>query len=405
MPQKKKNTTLVTEDVLVEAVVARVTDQFNLQLDARFARLELAMERGAATPVTPPAPDNTAPARTEKRPAEDAPEEETPAPKRPTQVSVSVRDDSSLSAFAHLGDDRQREPTRTLRPDSHQATRAAMTGAQPTATSAVNNNNSTWTAWQAVADRGRAHHGLSARPGLHSFDSSHLYDTDVDAQVRHILDVTPHQLKGTVPPGFFPFKYITRGPEKKKLSFNTVSLPEHMLGMFRMLEDDRVDPSIKPDILAHMKEVSEDACEYEWAGHVRRWSEEVFDLVAEGRIPGGWSAHTKILNLRTGMSRVDSARLSVHKDNFAHPASSKPAAAAAHRDTVRSSSSHQAEVFRGGPPCPQFNSAQGCHLPSGHVVNGKKNIHVCSYCLLNTAAAHPHSEAHCRTKQRHASHF
>lgn len=171
--------------------------------------------------------------------------------------------------------------------------------------------------------------------------------------------------------------------------------------MFRILDDNRVDPSVKPDILSHMREVAEDACEFDWNGHVRRWSEEVFDLVAGGRLVGGWAAHAKIQNLRTGMSRVDSARTAAPREvNTRKPAS----AAGSQHENYRPA--QHSEVFRGGPPCPQFNGPQGCHLFSGHMLNGKKQIHVCSYCLANTAGAHPHSESQCRTKQRHASsHF
>lgn len=401
MPRGKNTTTLVTEDVLVEAVVARVTDQFNQQLDARFARLELAFERGAAPAATTTTHDTPQTTRNDKRPAENVTEEEAPAPKRPVHAPVSSHSDSSHSSISQLGDSSILENGKTLYPASQQPQRAAMMFPEASA-SGVNNNNPMWKAWRAASDRNYAQKELSAAHRHHTIDNPSFLDHDIDAQVRHILEVTPHHLKGNVPVGFYPFKYVTRGPEKKKLSFNTVSLPEHILGMFRMLDDDRVDPSVKPELLNHMREVAEDACEFEWGGHVRRWSEEVFDLVAEGRLPGGWMAHSKIQNLRTGMSRVDSARMNVAHDNTSTNIR-KPAAAASQHDSFRPA--HQSEVFRGGPPCTHFNSAQGCNLVSGHMANGKKQIHVCSYCLINTAAAHPHSESHCRTKQRHASHF
>lgn len=40
------------------------------------------------------------------------------------------------------------------------------------------------------------------------------------------------------------------------------------------------------------------------------------------------------------------------------------------------------EVFKGGPPCPQYNSQLGCHLQSGHGgPNGRRYVHVCSFCF------------------------
>lgn len=288
--------------------------------------------------------------------------------------------------------------SRTLRPGDHNAIRAAIFPSDVPSTSGhnVNNNNSAWKAWLGASRASQSQPALSAptqRPLL--YDTPSFYDQDLDAQVRQIIESTPHQLKGNVPSGIFPFKYVTRGAEKRKLSFNTLTLPEHILGMFRIIDDVRVDPAIKPDILSHMREVAEDACEFDWQNHICRWSEEVFDLVAEGRIPGGWSAHAKFQNLRTGMSRVDSARIShardsTPRDQVNHQRFPAPLPAANTSNT---------EVFKGSPPCPSFNSSQGCALPSGHVVHGKKEIHVCSYCLANTTAAHPHSESQCRIKQ------
>lgn len=266
--------------------MARVTDQFNQQLDARFARLELAFERGTA--ATPPQ-QGSAPTQSDKRPAENDIEEEAPAPKRLTQTAVSAQVDPSLSSFTSFAQVTEACPPdsrKTLRPGSHQPARAAMTPPQAT-TSVVNNNNPTWKAWLAAADRPQEHVIPAPLYRAQAYDKTAPYEHDIDAQVRHILDVTPHQLKGNVPVGIYPFKYITRGPEKKKPSFNSLSLPEHILGMFRIIEDERLDPSFKPDILNHMKEVAEDACEFDWPGHVRRWSEEVFDLVAEGCSLGG----------------------------------------------------------------------------------------------------------------------
>lgn len=401
MPQKKSNTTLVTEDALVDAVVARVADQFKQdmksEMDVRFGRLEKALERSAPTDDSESPETHT---RGSKRKADSEYDSTHQVRSRPAHAAGAPNQDSPLL----VDDAPDLQPTaasRTLNRLDQQPSRAAML--DPTFSSGThvnnNNNNPTWTAWLGASQRSLHRAGPafgigSERTLPHDFTGR--YDHDLDAQVRHILETTPHQLKGNIQTGFFPFKYITRGPEKKKLSFNSLSLAEHMLGMFRMIEDDRIDPTIKPEIIAHMRDVVEDACEFDWSSHVRRWSEEVFDLIAEGRLPGGWGAHTRIQNLRTGMSRVESARISAPRES-------------AQRDTATqrryASASHQGEVLRGGPPCTQFNSSHGCSLQSGHVLAGKKQIHVCSYCLANTAAAHPHSESQCRTKQRHTSHF
>lgn len=55
--------------------------------------------------------------------------------------------------------------------------------------------------------------------------------------------------------------------------------------------------------------------------------------------------------------------------------------------------------LRGGPPCANYNSQKGCPLPSGHVHNGKKLMHICAFCLFDSATARPHPEFYCRNRQ------
>lgn len=81
-----------------------------------------------------------------------------------------------------------------------------------------------------------------------------------------------------------------------------------------MIDDPEVDPAIKPNLITHMKEVAEDCCDFELSTNVRRWSEEVFDLVAQRRLPEGWNSSDRIQNLRTGMSRAEGARLYSHRE-------------------------------------------------------------------------------------------
>lgn len=399
MPAKKQKTTLVTEDVLIEAVTERVTDQIRKDIDDRMARFEQALQR-FTRPDEPQASDVSAEGR--KAP---------PPPPAMSQTQVNLLNEQVCtsqptapqpqSGEAHLSN--TATAARTPFAMDHQPPRPAIFAKDSASTSAqdvnINNDNNAWQAWLAVQQKPgimpAAHHSNYVYP------SSESYDNSLDAQVRHLLEATPHQLKGNSQHPPFPYKYVTRGLENKRLSVNTVTLAEHIYGMFLMMDDDRIDPSTKPAILEHMREVAEDACEFEWGGYVRRWSEEVFNLIAEKRLPGGWGATARIQNLRTGMSRVDSARLS----KFEHPRS-QPTANRDQPSRRYGQASHQTDPLRGGPPCKDFNSQHGCSLASGHMSQGKKQVHVCAYCLINTAAAHPHSEAHCRTKQRHAnSHF
>lgn len=373
----------------MDTVTDRVTENNRKDMDERFANFERLFERMAQPapvaqpPVTP----------AEKRPAED-PAPEPPQRRQTRNVTRQAEDraeytsDSSFIDSALPRQPASRTPSATI---TREATGLAAAGpeVQPRAGVNNNNNNHTWNAWLGMQQPFSSQHlGFSGAQGLLAQGNQSLED-----QVRYIMESTPHQLAGKTPSGGLniPYKYVSRGPEKRRLAFNTVTLAEHIWGMFRMLDDECTDPSIKPFILAHMKEVAEDATEYEWNTHVRRWSEEVFNMIAEKRLPDSWKSTSRIQNLHTGMSRVDGARISSVKDNSQWKYQTQPLG----NDTLK-----------GGPPCSAFNSQQGCSLQSGHMTGGVKQIHICSYCLANTAATHPHSEAKCRTKQHHAaSHF
>lgn len=375
MPNKRPKTTLVTEDELVEAVTTRVKDSMKEDLDLRFGRFERALER-IAGPERPEQPTQTQPPQSGQQDINqhasniDTSEQGHFPPRADAQ--------STLTGFVNLPEAPRQTPL-----DQAQGARPRMRQPQAAAASAVNNNKDTWDQWFTSSRPIDAYQGASTSA---PFNTKAAYDAVIDAQVRHIMENTQHQLKGTVTSKKFPYEYVTRGPEKKKLSFNTVTLAEHLLGIFCMLDDPDTNPAIRPNLVAHMREIVEDAAEFEWSTNVRRWSEEVFSLIADRRLPDGWNSTARIQNIRTGMSRVEAARLTTHKEGVARRFQPN---------------NMQGDNLRGGPPCQDFNSANGCHLQSGHMLHGKRQVHVCSYCLANTAAVHPHSEHFCRTKQKH----
>lgn len=218
-------------------------------------------------------------------------------------------------------------------------------------------------------------------------------DPQLEAQVQNVLlNTASHLAKGNVPSGFYPHKYVRRGPEKKHMGLNTLTTVEYIGGIFKMIKDPAVPANIKPYLYSHMEELVEDAADYDWQTAVRPWSEEIFTLIAEGRLAEGWADHSKIQMLRMTISRASTAKLSTYNqsnNNFQarsrQPGSNPP---------------QSNESLRGGSPCINFNSPQGCHLQSGHFANGKKLLHICAFCLWNSATPHPHAECYCRNKQR-----
>lgn len=147
-----------------------------------------------------------------------------------------------------------------------------------------------------------------------------------------------------------------------------------------MIKDTQVPNSIKPTLLQHVDEIVEDCRDYEWSA-VRHWSEEVFSLVAENRLPCGWPSTNKIQLLRISLSKVPNEKLSNHQDVFPRPR------AAAQQDN-----------WKGGPPCHAFNACDGCNLPAGHLLNSRRMQHVCAFCFFTNGSTFHHPEVNCRNK-------
>lgn len=213
---------------------------------------------------------------------------------------------------------------------------------------------------------------------------------DVQAQVNSILLNTATPMSKGNKVKNFPFEYVLRGEEKRHTSMNSLTLPEHIWGIFALIKDPNTSNNIKPHLLHHIDEIVEDCREYDWPSAVRRWSEECFSLVAEGRLPNGWLSTGRIQLLRVTLSKVSTAKLNKNKD-----------ANAWGRNTTHHATS---EAWKGAPPCTDYNSAAGCAFPSGHTVNGRKLQHVCAHCYLTTGATFHHTEINCRNKNRDKSH-
>lgn len=214
-------------------------------------------------------------------------------------------------------------------------------------------------------------------------------DETLDPHVQNIIATSASAIaRGNAKFGFFPSKYVLRGLDLKPAPINSLSISEHCWAIFRMIHDIEVPQDIKPHLLVHIEQILEDTQEYDWQSVVRPWSNAVFSRIAEGRIAGGWSARTEIQNLRMTIAQASTARLATKE---------LPNPPRAHN------TGHTNDNLRGGPPCVNFNSQKGCSLPSGHIQNGKKLIHICAFCLFDSATARPHPEFFCRNKQRQNS--
>lgn len=160
-----------------------------------------------------------------------------------------------------------------------------------------------------------------------------------------------------------------------------------------MIRDVAVPRDIKLLLYVHLEEILEDSRDYDWPSAVRAWSKECFSQVEEKHLP--WHDTSRIQMLRISMSRTSTARIMQGRDSLPRPP----------RQQQFHSNFANYDLYKGGPPCPEFSSAHGCNYQSGHLVAGKKMMHICSYCLAQMSALNPHPEAYCCNKQRHAVTF
>lgn len=198
-----------------------------------------------------------------------------------------------------------------------------------------------------------------------------MYNEDLDSRVHQIIANSASNLvKGMSIPGASPFKYVKRRHDKVKACINSVTALEHLWGIFAMLKDPATSSSIKPALLNRVDEILDDCPSYDWETAVWPWSEEVFSLIAEGRLLRGWDDVNQIQMLRLKMSMASTAKLG-------RPSGRPSGQPQEHANKPRAfqqqygQQSNQ-DQLKGGPPCPSYNSAHGCHLPSGHMQQGKK---------------------------------
>lgn len=393
-----------------QKVVDMVTETF----DSRFAKMEKVMENLAKAAAPKPAPKGKKRAAPAEPTTYDTRNKALRSKYNPSLAQPSLTNNDSLDEnidelSGEEGDAiEQRAPDVDVRRPPPAQARGRAPGRKSAAVKQNNNKPASrqldyaanplamnnWmleTAGMNNTPRPAAHYPMSTKDAA--------WDDDLDRRATSVLAAAiPTIAKGNCnnnKPGIFPFKYVYRGADMKRASVNSVSLAEHLWGIFQIIRDNAVDNEIKPYLLIHMEQVLEDSCEYEWATAVRPWSEDIFSRVADGRLIKGWADAQEIQNLRMKISQASTAKIAPPKDTP--------------QGAQQQQKSHQFpnmfEHLRGGPPCVNFNSAKGCLLPSGHLTNGKKLIHICAFCLFNASAARPHSEYYCRNKQRQQPHF
>lgn len=398
-PPKRKKPKTIRQQCAED--MADFQDKITAAFTAKFDRLEQVMSAMAERTATPLRPAlNTAEVQaqvhiTPSSSAADAQNKDpTPSQPPPPPSSVSFIDNSQ-SLPQHQPASRRTPPQLDL---------TSRIGNEATALTHNNNSEASpaWIISQALASKQGPN--LSVPPPQPTSATGFQYDEEMEAKVNHILTSTAHQLAaGAGKNGIFPHKHVSRGPDRKRPTFNMLSLSEHVWGIFMIIKEKKIPNDIKPCLYNHIQNIMEDTCVFDWPTAVRPWSEEIFSQVDEGRL--SWHDVPTIQMLRMSMSRAAVAKIDQPVGAPARYPTPQDQSQKNTRQYDRGNSKStqnqgQVDILKGGPPCDFYNSAQGCTLSSGHFVKGQRMIHVCRYCLYNTSASHQHSEVHCRNKGR-----
>lgn len=372
------------------------------KFDKKFARLESAMHDMAASVAA------LAKKKAKKRKNKEAEDTVAPPPKKAKKAKKKAHGTDSTSTVSqqegqgHQIPDIQHhelapllETATAIRPPAHAPAMRPTTSSQPSDLTSRNevsarqdvaevNKQGDWAAWLLNSAE-----MIPPPPPKPTSIAELPASTSLQAQVNSIIENTPSLLsKPTSKVKNFPYEYVKRGKDKRLTAMNTLSLAEHIWGIFAMIHDHATQDKYKPALLRHIEEVVEDCRDYDWASAVRPWSEEIFSLVMENRLPNGWLDVGHIQLLRMSISRTSTAKLSNQRDFKPR----QPQAASDH--------------WKGGLPCLPYNSAEGCSLPSGHNIAGRRMQHVCAHCFHATGATYPHPEVNCRNRNRQtSSHF
>lgn len=245
-----------------EQLIERITEKINASLDSKLERFFQAAQ-STQKQTTIPSPNVI---RTRKRAREAEETVSVPAP-QPQTAKAKKKDQPANSQSTSARNNQPappmtRQPLATPRRQPEAALGAPEVPRDPEVTCFVDdaegrnlgqtkmaapmNVNNPWAAWSVYQSQSAPRYGYDAP--LPTAMNNPLYDEHVDSQVQQLLASSVHNMaKGNVHSGVFPFKHVLRGPEKRQAQINTVTLSEHLWGMFRIIHDPKVDSTIKPE--------------------------------------------------------------------------------------------------------------------------------------------------------------
>ena len=233
---------------------------------------------------------------------------------------------------------------------------------------------------------------LPARPPPQApVDNSNHTSEAAEEAVRLIVaaaqDKKLPRKKGIPSSYVFPYELVERGYEGKHIKKGDASREEYTLGLRRLESNPDFPRYALAALSRHQDIIAQDNCTIPWPV-VRRYSEDIFTRIADGRIPLGWSDTTALDNVR-----IEHIAMAQHLPT---PAPQPKSSAYKHTAEPR----NPYDKATNGIPCAVWNrDTEKCEKADRgetHTVGHVKYAHICGFCanVRHIVAGHPESSCY-----------
>ena len=197
------------------------------------------------------------------------------------------------------------------------------------------------------------------------------------------------QRKKGIPADYvFPYDLVERGDAGKKLKKGEATLEEYYLGLKRLEEHPSFPLSALKALSQHQTAIIQDSCKLPWAV-IRRYSEDIFTRIGDGRIVNGWEN-----TLAMEVIRLETIAISHYQTSEVGTQQSKPYS----RDPKNVFDKNVV-----GTPCVIWNrEPEKCEKASKGEAHGsgqQKFAHICGYCANVRHLVANHPEVKCYSKK------
>ena len=172
-----------------------------------------------------------------------------------------------------------------------------------------------------------------------------------------------------------------------------------------MVKDRSLPASWKEHLLEHVHQLATMATIWDWPT-CRQWSEAVFTMIGDGRLPYGWEDQYAIKDVQRD-SCVVGTRISTKQAGRANAADvvtkrtdSGTAATSSVRQNKGDYVRHEYNKDTDGVPCYQWNWGSDCGHTTSHGLLPDRKCHLCSWCANKYSKANVHQEKLCQNKKR-----